>query len=204
VIKLSNVSLKLKNNLILDNLNLVINKHDKIGIAGPNGSGKTVLLRLLAGIYSHYDGKIDRQDNFFFLSSPGSGAHPNLNLIDNIKRILAYHNLDKVNIDHVNQLIIDFEFSKFQDYEFQALSQGYKVRVSMIIFFLLNFQNILIDEFIGFGDKFIVDKFYEKLSDKFANIDTLIVASHNQNLINKFCNRIIHLEGGKIIKDEKI
>jgi ABC-type polysaccharide/polyol phosphate transport system ATPase subunit len=74
----------------------------------------------------------------------------------------------------------------------------------MIIFFLLNFQNILIDEFVGFGDKFIVNKFYEKLSEKFIKIDTLVVASHNQNLINKFCNRVVYLEEGKIIKDEKI
>ena len=204
MIKLSNLSLKLKDKLVLNNLNLSINKNDKVGIVGPNGSGKTVLLRILAGIYKNYDGEISGQNNFFFLSTPGAGAHPNLNLKDNIKRILAFHNLPKVNYDHLNQLIIDFEFSKFQNYEFQELSQGYKVRVSMIIFFLLNFQNILIDEFVGFGDKFIVNKFYEKLSEKFIKIDTLVVASHNQNLINKFCNRVVYLEEGKIIKDEKI
>ena len=204
MIKLSNLSLKLKDKLVLNNLNLSINKNDKVGIVGPNGSGKTVLLRILAGIYKNYDGEISGQNNYFFLSTPGTGGHPNLNLKDNIKRILALHDLPKVNYDHLNQLIIDFEFSKFQNYEFQDLSQGYKVRVSMIIFFLLNFQNILIDEFVGFGDKFIVNKFYEKLSEKFIKIDTLVVASHNQNLINKFCNRVVYLEEGKIIKDEKI
>ena len=203
-IKLSNISLKLNNKLVLDNLDLEINEHDRIGIVGPNGSGKTVLLRLLAGIYKNYHGNINYSKNFFFLSNPGVGAHHNLNLIDNIKRILAHYNVSKIDTDYLKKLIIDFEFCKYKDYEFIQLSQGYQIRVSIIIFFLLNFKNILIDEFLGFGDKFIVDKFYNKLCEKFTNLETLIVASHNENLIKKFCNRIIHLEKGKIIQDEKI
>ena len=66
MIKLSNLSLKLKDKLVLNNLNLSINKNDKVGIVGPNGSGKTVLLRILAGIYKNYDGEISGQNNFFF------------------------------------------------------------------------------------------------------------------------------------------
>ena len=65
MINLSSVSLKLNNKTILTNINLNINNGDRIGLVGPNGSGKTVLLRLLAGIYTDYSGTISKTEDFF-------------------------------------------------------------------------------------------------------------------------------------------
>ena len=61
-----------------------------------------------------------------------------------------------------------------------------------------------LDEFFGFGDKFVMAKFEEILNTKLIQANSLVIASHNQQLINKFCNRIIHLDKGKIIKDEQL
>ncbi len=166
--------------------------------------GRPVLLRLLAGIYKTYTGTLLRTNNFFFISSPAAGFHPNLNFFNNIKRILAYHDLDKINYSNLNYLIKEFEFENYLNYEFKDLSQGYKLRVSIIIFLLASYQNLLADEFIGFGDKFIIEKFNQIISKKFLNLKTLVIASHNEKLIHKFCNRIIYLRAGKIIKDIQI
>ena len=69
MINLSSVSLKLNNKMILTNINLNINSGDRIGLVGPNGSGKTVLLRLLAGIYTDYSGTISKTEEFFLTSA---------------------------------------------------------------------------------------------------------------------------------------
>lgn len=204
IIRLSDVSLTLNKKLILKNLNLEIKSNDKIGLIGSNGSGKTVLLRLLAGIYKSYSGNITQINDFFFLSTPGAGSHPSLKLVDNIKRILSFHGIDTLEKSKLNQLIYNFELSDYVNYQFKDLSQGYKLRISMVIFFLLNFKNVLIDEFFGFGDKFIINKFQAELNQKYENSDCLVVASHNINLINKFCNRIIEIEKGSIINDYRI
>jgi ABC-type polysaccharide/polyol phosphate transport system ATPase subunit len=204
MINLSSVSLKLNNKMILTNINLNINSGDRIGLVGPNGSGKTMLLRLLAGIYTDYSGTISKTEDFFFISTPGVGAHPNLQFLSNIKRILAYHNVDKINLTLLNKLIKDFELENYLNYEFKNLSQGYRIRVSLVSLLLMNLNNILADEFFGFGDKFVMAKFEEILNTKLIQANSLVIASHNQQLINKFCNRIIHLDKGSIIKDEQL
>jgi ABC-type polysaccharide/polyol phosphate transport system ATPase subunit len=47
-------------------------------------------------------------------------------------------------------------------------------------------------------------KFEEILNTKLIQANSLVIASHNQQLINKFCNRIIHLDKGTIVKEEQI
>jgi len=69
---------------------------------------------------------------------------------------------------------------------------------------MMQFDHALIDEFFGFGDKFVMAKFEEILNTKLIQANSLVIASHNQQLINKFCNRIIYLDKSTIIKDEKI
>jgi ABC-type polysaccharide/polyol phosphate transport system ATPase subunit len=68
----------------------------------------------------------------------------------------------------------------------------------------MQFDHALIDEFFGFGDKFVMEKFKEILNSKLTQANSLVVASHNENLINRFCNRIIYLKDGNIERDEKI
>jgi ABC-type polysaccharide/polyol phosphate transport system ATPase subunit len=68
----------------------------------------------------------------------------------------------------------------------------------------MDFQNLLIDEFFGFGDDIVQDKFQEILKDKYRTVDSLVVASHNQKIIKTVCNRIIKLDQGRIIEDYRI
>ena len=201
---LRNVSLVLKKKIVLNNINLHISSNDKIGIIGPNGAGKTVLLRLLAGIYKDYKGKIDSKIDYFFLSKPGIGALPDQILVPNIKRILAFHNISRINNHELFKLIDEFGLEKYSNYEFKNLSSGFKLRLSIVVFFLIKSEYILLDEFFGFGDDFIMNKFSERLENKIRNIKGLIVASHNKKLISRFCNRILYFENGFIIKDERL
>ena len=60
----------------------------------------------------------------------------------------------------------------------------------MVTYLMMQFDHALIDEFFGFGDKFVMEKFEEILNTKLIQANTLVIASHNQQLINKFCNTI--------------
>ena len=69
---------------------------------------------------------------------------------------------------------------------------------------MMDFQNLLIDEFFGFGDNVVQEKFQEVLKDKYRTVDSLVVASHNQKIIKTVCNRIIKLDQGRVIEDYRI
>jgi len=204
VISLKHLSLKLKDHLVLNDLSLDIKEGDKVGLVGANGSGKTTLLRLLAGIYKDFTGSLVNQKDFFYLSSPGSLTSPVLNIIDNIKRIFYFYQINELDQTKLAQYLEEFQLNPYLDYQLSELSQGYQLRVQIVAYLMMNFQNALIDEFFGFGDKFVMEKFEQQLKDKLDNSQCLVIASHNINLIHQFCNRIIHLDNGQIVKDEKL
>ena len=204
ILKTNNLNLTLNRKLILNSINLSIENGDRIGITGKNGSGKTVLLRTLAGIYPVQKDMLHTQIKFFFLSTPSTATSPRLKSRDNVKRILMFHNQNTYKEELFLNLCDQFEFNNYIDHEFIKLSQGYRLRLQIIAFLLMDFQNLLIDEFFGFGDDIVQDKFQEILKDKYRTVDSLVVASHNQKIIKTVCNRIIKLDQGKIIEDYRI
>ena len=204
ILKTNNLNLTLNRKLILNSINLNIEKGDRIGLTGKNGSGKTVLLRTLAGIYPLKKDMLHSKVKFFFLSAPGTATSPRFKSRNNVKRILFYHNQNTYREELFLNLCEQFEFNDYIDHEFMRLSQGYRLRLQLIAFLMMDFQNILIDEFFGFGDSIVQEKFQEILKDKYRNVDSLVVASHNQKIIKTVCNRIIKLDQGRIIEDYKI
>jgi ABC-type polysaccharide/polyol phosphate transport system ATPase subunit len=201
ILKTNNLKLTLNRKLILNSINLNIEKGDKIGLTGKNGSGKTVLLRTLAGIYPVQKDMLSSQIKFFFLSTPGTATSPRLKSRDNIKRILMFHNQNTFREEVFLDLCDHFELNDYIDHEFIRLSQGYRLRLQLIAFLMMDFQNLLIDEFFGFGDSVVQEKFQEVLKNKYRTVDSLVVASHNQKIIKTICNRIIKLDQGRIIED---
>ena len=204
ILKTNNLNLTLNRKLILNSINLNIENGDRIGLTGKNGSGKTVLLRTLAGIYPVQKDMLHTQVKFFFLSTPGTATSPRLKSRDNIKRILMFHNQNTFSEEVFINLCEQFVFNDYIDHEFIRLSQGYRLRLQIIAFLMMDFQNLLIDEFFGFGDNIVQEKFQEVLKDKYRSVDSLVVASHNQKIIKTVCNRIIKLDQGRIIEDYRI
>ena len=204
ILTTNNLNLTLSRKLILNSINLQIEKGDRIGLTGKNGSGKTIFLRTLAGIYPVQKNMIESKINFFFLSTLGICTSPRFKSRDNIKRILRYHNQNNFNEELFLNLCEQIEFNDYIDHEFIRLSQGYRLRLQIISFLMMDFQNLLIDEFFGFGDNIVQDKFQEILKNKYRTVDSLVVASHNQKIIKTICNRIIKLDQGRIIEDYRI
>lgn len=205
IVNTQNLSLCLKKHQVLKNINLQVSLGDKVGLIGPNGSGKTSLLRVLAGIYKDVQFDTYQNDiNYFFFSSPGTVTSPFLNIINNIKRIFYFYKIHQYDQNKLNLLLEEFQLTQYLNYKLSELSQGYQLRVQIVAYLMMNFQNALIDEFFGFGDKFVMEKFENQLTDKLHQTSSLIIASHNMDLINKFCNRIVEIDSGSIINDYRI
>ena len=124
-----------------------------VGIIGPNGSGKTTTLSLLAGITSHTSGKISVKGRIGALIKLGAGFHPDLTGRENIYLNGSILGLRKSEIDQLYEDIVDFsEMEEFIDTPVKRYSSGMYVRLGFAVAVHIDPEILLVDEILSVGD----------------------------------------------------
>ena len=189
----------------LKNITLQINKGDKIGLIGNNGSGKTTLLKVFSQIYYPTNGFLEINEKPFTILDPNMGLNMDATGVENIKMISYLFNLEQLESSDSIKKIQDFsELGKFMNLPVRTYSSGMKVRLTTSISIQINPKFLIIDEFFGAGDKSFIEKARLALKKQYTNLDGLVFASHQENLVKSICNRIITLDKGEIVSDETI
>jgi len=189
-----------KNRKILNNISLEIKNGEKLGIIGPNGAGKSTLLRLIAEIYKPTSGSYEKKGTCigFF----GNIFYDEYLLgIEFIRNSLMLFGHSKKKIDHEINNIIDFiDIGDYIYKTFHTYSEGMKARVSLATVIFAKPSILLIDEGIGAGDRFFIEK-TRKIIDKILfETPILVMSSHDEDLLSKFCKKSILMNNGEIIK----
>jgi len=203
---LRSIIIKRKNTInfikALDGINLNINYGDRIGLVGTNGSGKTTLLKTIGGIYVPSKGSISIKYSPFTMFDINMGLNLEATGIENIYLLSYLRGFSKVEIEAKINAITEFaDIGKFINLPLNTYSNGMIIRLATSMALEINPKILLIDEFFGAGDPDFLKKTRNKLKEKIKKIHALVFASHNHELINSVCNRIIVMEKGKIIKD---
>lgn len=188
----------------LNNINLQIKSGDRIGLIGHNGSGKSSLLQVIAGIYQQTSGDLEVKGSIIPIIDLNHGLDFEATGYENIiiKGILYGNEVNEVkkNIDS----IIEFsELGDFINMPIKNYSMGMILRLAFATATFQNAQIFLLDEWLSVGDESFVKKCETRLNNMIQHSEILIFASHDMSLINRVCNKIIKLEAGKII-DEKL
>ena len=180
---------------VLNNINIIINANEKIGLIGKNGAGKTSLLKLIAGFYPFEDGKMTIDGSVSSVINSTDSLFPDATGIENIKLQLLRSKISKQEID--NRILDIADFSELDSKLFQpikTMSLGMKVKIVLSVAINLNNNILVIDEDINALD----DYFFKKLLEKIKNINVLIIATHDLKIIKKVCSKCIHLKNGSI------
>ena len=186
----------------LNGINLEIKYGDRIGLVGTNGSGKTTLLKTISGIYIPSKGSIYTKYSPFTMFDINMGLNLEATGIENIYLLSYLRGLSKVEIESKINAITEFaDLGNFINLPLNTYSNGMKIRLATSIALEITPKILLIDEFFGAGDPDFLEKTRNRLKEKINKIHALVFASHNHQLINSVCNRIIVMEKGKIIKD---
>lgn len=191
----------------LKDISFKVKAGEKIGIIGKNGSGKTILLGTIMGIYKPDKGKIKINKNAVLLSDLATGLKARLSIRDNIYLIGSILGLSQKNIKKNFNSII--EFAGLQDFvntKIYQLSSGMKQRLTFsITMYYINHSKpdtLLLDEvFGGGGDEEFKNKALKKIEEIIKGDTTIVLASHRMGIIKKYCNRVIWLHKGKIKKE---
>ena len=185
----------------LRNISLEIERGQRIGIIGRNGAGKTTLLKLICGNFKPTTGSVFINGNVQALMNIGVGFHPEYTGRENISASLHYNNLNKKDFDLALLDIIDFcELENFIDQPFKSYSLGMQSRLQFACATAIKPEILIVDEILGAGDAYFSVKSSLRMEELTKSGCTLVLVSHSMAQILQFCEKVVWVEGGEIIK----
>ena len=192
--------------LALKNLNLTINK-GRYALIGGNGAGKTTLLRMLSGIYSPTYGNLHLTQYALPVLNKSVLTNPILTGIEASKAHYffvkaRYGNFAKKfdNIDNFVDSVFDFaELNDVRSVPLNQYSDGMLSRLIFSLYTSITHPFLAIDEGLGMADENFYKKSQKRFDEYINNSSLIIMASHSEGLLRRYCDKGILMRSGEII-----
>jgi teichoic acid transport system ATP-binding protein len=182
-------------------VSFVVHEGETIGIVGSNGSGKSSLMRAIAGLYPASKGAVYAYGKPTMLGV-GAALLPNLSGEKNIILGGLAMGFEKKEILESSQSIIDFSgLEEFIDLPMRTYSQGMSARLRFSIAASKKHDILIIDEALAVGDRQFRLKAEEKIRQMRKEAGTVFLVSHNMKSIQDTCNRVLWIEKGELVMD---
>ncbi len=186
----------------LKEISFTVNKGDFFGIVGRNGSGKSTLLKTIAGIYSPDGGHVVVNGKLVPFIELGVGFNPELTGRENVFLNGALLGFSRRDMEEMYGEIVDFaELHEFMEERLKNYSSGMQVRLAFSIAIRAQSDILLLDEVLAVGDEAFQRKCYEYFEDLKRKKQTVILVTHDMGAVERFCNRAILIESGRIIQE---
>ena len=175
---------------------------ESVGIIGKNGSGKSTALKLMTHILHPTTGKVTVRGHVSALLELGTGFHPDLTGRENIFLNAAILGLQKETVAEQYEKIVAFsELGEFIDMPVKHYSSGMYMRLGFSVAIHLNPDLLIVDEILAVGDQNFQGKCLDKIHDMQRDGVTLIMVSHNLDVMRKMCTRLIWMDKGNMLAD---
>ena len=171
------------------------------GLSGSNGSGKTSLLKLVAGIYPPSSGKIEVSGSISSMIDIKFGFNSELTGVENIEFRLIVEGIKKDQRKKLlNKIEIETELGEYLYLPIKTYSTGMRFRLAFFTSLYIESDILLLDEWIGVADQNLRDKVDKLIYERITKSKITLIASHNLERLNRICNKIISFEKGEISK----
>ncbi len=193
----------------IKNLSLSAYSNEILGVIGANGSGKSTLLRLLADIYKPDSGKVITSGKVTYLSGFRQGLNGKLKMRENIYLMGSILGLSQRDIKKRYQEIVDFSgLNEFTETPLYKFSDGMITRLAFSVTIHClehNYPEImLLDEVIeAGGDLSFKEQAMNKMEELIKGGAAVIMASHSLENIQRYCDRVLLLDKGIVVKEGK-
>jgi lipopolysaccharide transport system ATP-binding protein len=189
----------------LADLSFEFSRGDRVGLVGHNGSGKTTLLRVLSGIYEPVRGRLDVSGRVSSLLDLSLGMDHEATGLENIVLRGILLGLSPATIESKVDEIA--EFSELGDYlsmPIRTYSSGMLLRLAFAVSTSVAPEILLLDEWLSVGDAGFREKAERRLLELIESSAIMVLASHDENLIRRFCSRMLRLEHGRRVSELQI
>jgi ABC-type polysaccharide/polyol phosphate transport system ATPase subunit len=186
----------------LRRLDLTVRRGECVGIVGANGSGKTTLLMLLAGLSAPSEGTVEVRGTVSPFFRIGSGLYHELSVLDNIRAAAALFGMTPEELEGRLDAIVSFGgLERYLYARLGELSSGYQSRVSFSTALHSDIDLLLIDEVFAVGDLAFSMRCLERMESLRREGKTVVLASHNLEMISSYCSRALWLDGGAVRRE---
>ncbi|MEV4666850.1 ABC transporter ATP-binding protein [Microbacterium sp. LWO12-1.2] len=189
----------------LKGLDLVINEGESVAILGLNGSGKSTLLKLISGVMEPDAGEVLTRGRVAGLIEVGAGFHPELSGRENVFLNAAILGMQRKEIEERYDEIVAFsEIEQFIDQEVKHYSSGMFMRLAFSVAIHVELDVLLVDEILSVGDAPFREKCRLKFGELIAQKKTLVVVSHDMEMVRELCTRGVVINKGEVVYDGEI
>lgn len=188
--------------IALDNVSLEVKEGEVIGLVGRNGAGKSTLLRVIAGIYRPDSGSAKTSSPVSLLAGLGAGFNVNLSGRENMYLYGSILGHPRSAIDRLLDGIIEFSgLDEFIDQPLRTYSRGMRARLGFSVATAVRPEILLIDEVLGVGDAEFKERSAQRIHEMMDDAGTVIIASHNLDLLGQVSTRAVWVDKGRIKQD---
>lgn len=176
-----------------------VEKGTLLGIIGSNGSGKSTILKVLAGIMPPTEGSITTHGSIAALLELGAGFDGDLTVRENVYLRGALLGYTKEFVDEEYNNIIEFaELQQFENVAYKKLSSGMKSKLAFSIASRINPDILVLDEVLSVGDIGFRKKSENRMRELMSGGTTTILVSHSMGQIREMCTQVVWLEKGEL------
>ncbi len=186
--------------IALQNIDLSINRGEKVAIIGRNGAGKSTLLKTITGVLRPTNGKLEVKGRINALLQIGTGFHPDFTGRQNAYSSMAHQGITGRQADEKFEEIVDFaELEEFIDQPMKTYSTGMGARLMFSAAVVIEPDILIVDEVLGVGDAYFTHKSFQKMRDLCAaHGTTLLLVSHDIYSAMNLCDRFIWIDKGQV------
>lgn len=200
ILKLISRKLHFQEFYALKNISFQIKRSEAVALIGTNGSGKSTMLKILAGVMYPTTGHVSVRGSVAPLIELGAGFDMELTARENIYlngAILGYDR-DFMN-QHMEEIITFSELENFIDVPLKNFSSGMVARLGFAIATTIRANILIVDEVLAVGDFKFQEKCKSKISELLADGATLLFVSHSADQVKELCTKAIWLDHGKMM-----
>jgi lipopolysaccharide transport system ATP-binding protein len=183
----------------LTDVSLAVPAGATLGMLGRNGSGKSTLIRIIAGIYKPDAGRVVTEGRVSTLIELGAGFHPEFSGRENVYINGIILGLTKKEIRRRFDDIVGFaELEDFIDAPVRTYSSGMYMRLGFSVAVHVDPDILLVDEVLAVGDEAFVRRCLDKMDEFKKQGKTIVLAGHDLLLVERWCDRALLLERGRV------
>lgn len=187
---------------VLASISLTITPGERVGIVGRNGAGKSTLFRILSGILVPDSGEVIVVGRLAPLIEVTAGFVPDMTGDENLRLNAAILGISRAEVAARYDRIVSFAgLQDFMGTPMRYYSSGMQTRLGFSLVAHVDADIVLVDEALSVGDQEFQQASLARMDEIAAGGATVVFVSHELPSIQRFCNRVLWLDDGRIRMD---